>query len=511
MANGTFQPGTWIPLPSNCTRSFTLTYQRCAEYGWVVFTECLLWAVNVEKRCVEGVWESVKHCSWWSWLFCVLWAVVVTFVCTLFAFVVIVFCALVTLVEMLVCIVWTLISIIFCLSNAKGGTAFLLTDGTVMMQESKSADLYWIGVPWVSWSTSRWWKLTPDELGRYENGTWSRLADSRVGRTAYASSVLADGRVVVCGGEYSDASGTIKPDENNSCEIYDPVANRWSPFASPTTPGSPGTVWDEIGDAACTLLPDGTLLMGAINTPNVAKLDPVTLTWTAMKPRPEVGSSTEDSWVLMPDNTVAAPSCIKPPTTWVYDISTDKWTKGNEPPVSPVNFATNEIGPGLLRYDGTAFFLGASEHTAIYSPTASPQWSNGPDLPDQDGSKIGIEDGPAALLVNGNVLFGAGVGLGNEGMSTPSWFFRHGVQSDERPAEQCRLHVRDAPVVTSRWQRAVLQAGRFVVLCVSFRRDAAGQFSARDPDVSHDSCPGDDHSDLRPSVQWTLAGRGLRR
>jgi hypothetical protein len=163
--------------------------------------------------------------------------------------------------------------------------------------------------------------------------------------------------------------------------------------------------------------------MGAINNPNVAKLDPTTLTWTAMNPRPGVASSTEDSWVLMPDNTIAAPSCTNPPATWLYHISTDLWTKGDPPPpVSVVNFA-HEIGPALLRYDGTAFFLGANEHTAIYSPTANPQWSNGPDLPDQGGLKIGIEDGPAALLVNGNILFGAGVGGDDGSSSTPSWFF----------------------------------------------------------------------------------------
>jgi hypothetical protein len=42
------------------------------------------------------------------------------------------------------------------------GTMFLLTDGTVMCQNS---------------GTSHWWKLTPDINGNYVNGTWSALAD----------------------------------------------------------------------------------------------------------------------------------------------------------------------------------------------------------------------------------------------------------------------------------------------------------------------------------------------
>ena len=415
MANGTFQKGTWNPLPSNCTRSFTLTWLRCAEYGYVLLTECLLWVVKTEVECVEWAWETVKKCSWWSWLVCVLFAIVVTLVCVAVAVVAVLVCAIITVVEWLVCLVWTVISIIFCLSNAYGGTAFLLTDGTVMMQEYNS-------IFGANWATRRWWKLTPDQSGSYRNGSWSRLADSNLARTYFASSVLADGRVVACGGEYSDASGTIKQDWNNSCEIYDPVADTWTPFASPVKPGSGSIAWDEVGDASSTLLPDGTFVVGALDSANVAKLDPATLTWTAMTPRPGVGTSNEDNWVLMPDNTIATPSCQNPPTTWVYDISNDQWNRGNPLPNSVVD-AGHETGPALLRYDGTAFFLGGNPHTAVYSPTASPPWSNGVDLPDQDGKKIGIVDGPAALMVNGNVLFGAGQISDTGDWSSPCWYF----------------------------------------------------------------------------------------
>lgn len=413
--NGSFQKGTWNKLPSNCTQSFTLTYLRCAEYGLVALTECISWAVTTEQECIQWAWNTVKKCSWWSWLFCVLFAIIVTVVCVAFAIVTIIVCTAVVVVWMVVCLLWTLVSIVFCLSYANGGTAFLLTDGAVMMQEFKS----FFG---ATWATRRWWKLTPDQTGSYQGGKWSRLADSNLARTYFASSVLADGRVLVLGGEYSDASGTIKNDWNNSCEIYNPVANTWMVFSTPTNPGAVASVWDEIGDASCTVLPDGTFLMGSVDSANVAKLDPSTLTWTAMTPRPGVGTSDEDSWVLMPDNTVVAPSCQNPPSTWVYDISTDLWQQGNALPVSIID-VVNEIGPALLRYDGTAFFLGSNEHTAIYSPTANPKWTNGPDLPDQDGKKIGIVDGPAALMVNGNILFGAGPTDASGDWTSPCWYF----------------------------------------------------------------------------------------
>jgi hypothetical protein len=376
--------------------------------------------------CISWAWKQVKKCSDWEWLFCVIFAIIVTAVCLAFGIVVITFCAAFTLIELLVCLVWTLVSMVFCLSNANGGSAFLLTDGTVMMQESRSIDLYFLGFPLTSMGTNRWWKLTPDQFGSYAKGSWTRMADSQVGRKYYASAVLADGRVVVCGGEYSDASGTVQNDWTNHCEIYDPAANTWTRINPPTSFGTPQQ-WAQIGDAPCCLLPDGALLLGSINDGNVARLNPATLTWTGEFPRPFV-SSDEDSWVLMPNNTVAAPSCQLPvpPTTWVYHIDSTQWEQTNDLPVGIVDPEDNEIGPGLLRYDGTAFFIGANQHTGIFDPNATPPWSNGPDLPDQvvNGvpTPIGIHDGPGALLVNGNVLFAAGIKI-KSAVTSPSWFF----------------------------------------------------------------------------------------
>jgi Kelch motif protein len=428
MSNGTFQRGTWNQLPTNCTRDYTLTYLRCSEYGTIAVTECISWVQNVVQTCVQWAWSTANQCiswatqtsnqccTWWpcSWgcklvmlivsVVCVAFAVVVTAVCVAFAFVVSFVCVLFAIIVYVVCMLWSVIEIIFCLSSANGGTSFLLTDGSVMVQECK--DLFGASIG-ATWPTSRWWKLSPDQSGSYANGRWSRLADSTVARKYFGSSVLADGRVVVCGGEYSDASGTLQQDENNTCEIYDPVANTWTRIDSPVNPGSPGTTWAQVGDVASTVLPDGTFLIASNGNGNLAKLDPSTLKWTAMNPRPGVSSSSEDSWVLMPDGTIAEPSCMSPPTTWVYDITIDKWTRGNALPVGVVD-AGSEIGGALLRYDGTAFFLGGNQHTAIFTPGAKPSWSNGPDLPTQNGQNLGVVDGPAALLVNGNILFAAG-------------------------------------------------------------------------------------------------------
>jgi hypothetical protein len=82
-------------------------------------------------------------------------------------------------------------------------TALLLTNGTVMLQD---------------YGTPNWWLLTPDVYGNYSNGTWKQLASmpNAYAPYDYCSAVLADGRVVVIGGEYTyDANGNAFPTETN--------------------------------------------------------------------------------------------------------------------------------------------------------------------------------------------------------------------------------------------------------------------------------------------------------
>lgn len=479
--NGTFQPGTWNKLPSNCSNDYTLTYSRCAQWGtyaveqcvsWVVqaFLSCVQWATQAVTTCVQWAsstatqcesWAqqtSQQCCNWWpcswvcgaimtiiSWV-CAVFQVIVTVFCVLFAVIVIIFCAVFVVIVTIACaiwavliyvfcLLWSIISIIFCISNANGGTAFLLTDGTVMVQECNTP--YGVPVP-----TRRWWKLSPDNTGSYINGKWSRLADSHVGRRYFASGVLADGRVVICGGEYTDLGSTQSENESNTCEIYDPTKNKWTTFSAPSTGGAQPTVWSTIGDAPCAVLPDGTFLIGSNDTPNVAKLDTTTLMWTAMSQRSF--SSSEESWALMPDNTIATPSCVAPPTTWVYDIAADQWNQDNNLPVSVIGIGV-EIGPGLLLYDGTAFFLGGNQHTAIYTPGAETPWTNGPDMPAQSGQNIGIMDGPGALLVDGNILFAAGPIDAKGDYLPPSFYFEFDGtmfnRTSDPPNHNCPTYV----------------------------------------------------------------------
>ncbi len=98
-----------------------------------------------------------------------------------------------------------------------------------------------------------WYKLTPDNTGSYVNGTWTQVASLPSGYQpdAYASAVLADGRVLVAGGEYNFNKFRL----TNICAIYSPVANTWTKVSPP-----PG--WGFIGDSPSTVLPDGHFLLG---------------------------------------------------------------------------------------------------------------------------------------------------------------------------------------------------------------------------------------------------------
>jgi hypothetical protein len=117
-------------------------------------------------------------------------------------------------------------------------TALLLTDGTVMVHQ---------------YSSQNWWRLTPDNTGSYLNGTWSQLGSmaSNYGPLYFASAVLADGRVIVEGGEYNFGIQV----ETTQGAIYDPVANAW-------TSVSPPAGWTFMGDSPGVVLADGTFMLG---------------------------------------------------------------------------------------------------------------------------------------------------------------------------------------------------------------------------------------------------------
>ncbi len=271
------------------------------------------------------------------------------------------------------------------------GVPLLLTDGTVLVQNM---------------GTASWWKLKPDASGSYLNGTWTQAANSPAGYAPlyFASAVLADGRVIVFGGEYINLS----PVWSNRGAIYDPVADTWTEIPAP-----PG--WANIGDAQCVVLPDGRFMIGNPFDARMAILDPVTLTWSIPAGSGKTDRFDEEGWTLMPDGTLLTVDAINNPAAEKYVPNIDAWITAGATPQSLVNAASQEMGPLVLRPDGTVLATGATGHNAVYFPGATSfdpgSWVAAPDFPIVAGQQLDIADGPACLLPSGNVLCGASPGI----------------------------------------------------------------------------------------------------
>ncbi len=259
--------------------------------------------------------------------------------------------------------------------------------------------------------TRAWWRLTPDNTGSYVNGTWTQLASdpSGYGPLYYASAVLPNGMVVVNGGEYNLSTRAV---ETNLGAIYNPLTNQWKSLAAPSG-------WTEIGDAQSVVLPNGTYMLGNCCSSVQALLNISTLAWT-ITGTGKADANSEEGWTLLPDGTVLTVDVTDQRNTERYNPATGAWTTAGLTPQSLAGFS--EIGPAVLRPDGTVFATGADGHTAIYTPGPNGQvgtWTSGPDFPSPNGKQQDIADGPAALLPNGDVLCAASPGAYN----TPTTFY----------------------------------------------------------------------------------------
>lgn len=298
-----------------------------------------------------------------------------------------------------------------CVANAQtltslahpspGGSliALQLTDGTVMAQSANDQ--------------SQWYKLTPDITGSYVKGNWTKMASLPSGYSpyAFASAVLADGRMIIEGGEYNPGGEFSL---TNLGAIYDPLANTWT-----SVPAPKGKKWDYIGDSSALVLPDGRFLVGDKLNKSMAAFDPKTNKWQELLSKGHNGFASEETWTLLPNGTVLTENVKKAPGTQIYDPATGNWTSAGNTPV-PLNAPPccscfdfggpkpycppGEIGPAMLMPDGSVFATGgipkgqSTAHTAILRDGV---WTTGPDIPNHDD----IGDSFASLLPSGHVLF----------------------------------------------------------------------------------------------------------
>jgi hypothetical protein len=295
-------------------------------------------------------------------------------------------------------------------TNCGPGNPILLTDGTVLVQDNGCQD---------------WWKLTPDAFGSYVNGTWTQIASTPSGYSPlyHSSAVLPDGRVIIEGGEYNFLQAVW----TNKGAIYDPIANTWTMI-------NPPNGWSTIGDAQGIVLSNGTFMQANCCTTQAALFDPATLTWIPTGTG-KFDVHDEEGWTLLPNREVLTVDAYvfqydaSGMNSELYNPASGSWFSAGNTVVqlwdSAVkcggkNHASFEVGPGVLRADGTVFYTGASRcgpaHTAIYN-SATGTWKAGPDFPDS----LGIADGPAALEPNGKVLMMTSPGVFNIGARFFEW------------------------------------------------------------------------------------------
>ena len=301
---------------------------------------------------------------------------------------------------------------------APGGTGLMLqlTDGTVMVKSGNAA----------------WSRLSPAANGSYADGAWSALAPMGTGRLYFASQVLQDGRVWVLGGEYSGPS--MAANWTNTGEIYDPVANAWTPIANfPER---------QYGDVPSMLMQGGKVFAGSLTTGKSYYYDIAGNSWSQTGTKVYNDQSDEESWVRLPDGRVmtydlfqsfgtggAYAEAFSPATnTWSSVSPSDGTAAGTIPQLSS-NALGAELGAGLLlrrsSAAGDVLFIGATGHTGIYT-IGTNTWAAGPDVIGTfNGQQVmfGADDAPSAEMPSGHVLLAADAGPSQGTFSGPTELF----------------------------------------------------------------------------------------
>jgi hypothetical protein len=250
----------------------------------------------------------------------------------------------------------------------------------------------------------------------------------------FGSAVLADGKVVVQGGEYNCPAANCSSVWQSRGAIYDPAANTWTATKTPAT--------SNIGDAQSVVLPNGTWMLaeccaiafGNSAIPVYYTFNESTLSFT-VKSNSSDGKHDdfdEEGWTLLSSGKVLTVDAYTSNTqvsgtnSETYNSATNKWSTAGSTMVQlwdsdcMSGAGSFEVGPAILRPNGTVFYTGASDcsagHTAVYTPSSG-TWTKGPNFPNGDAAN----DAPAALEINGKVIVEASPFGGT--FSAPSNFY----------------------------------------------------------------------------------------
>jgi hypothetical protein len=178
------------------------------------------------------------------------------------------------------------------------------------------------------------------------------------------------------------------------------------------------------------ILNDGTYMQANCCTTQFAYFNPKGSTWTAFDGNGKFDVFDEEGFNLLPNGQVLTVDAYvfqydaSGMNSELYNPATETWSSAGSTKVQLWDSdcgnsggASYEVGPAVLRPDGTVFATGANTcgpgHTAIYN-TANSTWTAGPNFP----GNVSVADGPASIETNGNVLVFGSV---NEG--SPATFY----------------------------------------------------------------------------------------
>ena len=268
-------------------------------------------------------------------------------------------------------------------------TATRLADGRVLVAGGENANICTNDVT--------------TELYDPSSGTWSFTGNANLARTGATATLLTNGKVLLAGG--GNRCGGVF----SSAELYDPGTGTWTPTGSMTT----GREWA----TAVRLLNGNVLVAGgegpypfpALMTAEI--YDPGTGTWTATGSMVTARCCGGTPWLtLLSDGRVLAAggysgfanfATPNGPFAEVYDPSTGLWT--------PTGSMSSARGGGSLSLLGNGMVLAAGGHDGTNILSSAELWDPATGVWSPTASLLAARGGhTATVLASGKVLAATG-------------------------------------------------------------------------------------------------------
>ena len=262
----------------------------------------------------------------------------------------------------------------------------LLPDGTVLVTGGYGGDT----------SAERYDPVT---------GTWAAAGHMSTDRTRHTATLLRDGRVLVAGGFRRPRPGE-QPVQGflSSVDLYDPTAGTWRAAAPMPAPRDCHTA---------TLLADGTVLVAGGNPPTylAERYDPVTVSW--MDAGRLAVRRCDHTATLLPDGRVLVAGGAfgdEAATAEIYDPATNTWVPTGRMSAGRRRHTATLLPNGTVLVAGGAHFVEITHHATtaevhataeVYDPMTG-QWT-------PTGSmSTARHEHTATLLPDGGVLVTGG-------------------------------------------------------------------------------------------------------